>query len=177
MVSLIIIVFFQKNIFNLVVCYHERLLYSKPLDSDVSYSSVTSVSTSSTGSAQDIRLVGGRVANEGRVEVFHSGQWQTVCDNGWGLNDADVACRQLGYGHAIRAVTHARFGRGTGGQWEGSILCTGSERRLHDCVFLISLFGIRIRCSHSEDAGVICSTSSECRVSHIRVFNNSTYNT
>ena len=138
----------------------------------MSYSSVASVSTSSTGSAQDIRLVGGSVNNEGRVEVFHRGQWQTVCDDGWDLNDANVACRQLGYGHAIRAVTHAQFGQGTGGQWEGSIICTGRERRLQDCTILIlTIFQIRLRCSHREDAGVICSTSSECRVLY-RAFDN-----
>ena len=114
----------------------------------------------STGSAQSIRLVGGRVANEGRVEVFRNRQWQTVCDNSWGLNDADVACRQLGYGYAIRAVTNALFGRGAGGQWEAYFYCSGSESGLEYCRTRSS------SCSHSEDAGVICSTSSECRVPH-----------
>ena len=119
---------------------------------------MASVSTSPTGSAQDIRLVGGSVDNEGRVEVFRSGEWQTVCDNGWGLNDADVACRQLGYGYAIRVVTNALFGRGTGGQWEASFSCTGRESRLDNC------FTSSSSCSHSEDVGVICSTSSEYRI-------------
>ena len=89
-----------------------------------------SVSTSFTGSARIIRLVGGSVYNEGRVEMFRSGQWQTICDDGWDLNDANVACRQLGYGYAIRAVTNALFGQGTGGQWKASFSCRGSESRL-----------------------------------------------
>ena len=121
---------------------------------------MASVSTSSTGSAQDIRLVGGSANNEGRVEVFRSGQWQTVCDDGWDLNDADVACRQLGYGYAIRVVTNALFGQGTGGQWDASFSCTGRESRLDNCVTSLSF------CSHSEDVGVICSTSSEYRIQY-----------
>ena len=131
----------------------------------MSCSPVASVSLPYTGSAQDIRLIGGNADNEGRVEVLRNGQWQTVCDNSWDLNDANVACRQLGYGHAIRAVTHSGFGRGTGGQWVASILCTGSERRLQDCTGS-TLFSriLRLSCSHLTDTGVICSTSSECRV-------------
>ena len=135
----------------------------------MSCSPVASVSTSPTGSAQDIRLVGGSADNEGRVVLLRSGQWQTVCDYGWDLNDANVACRQLRYGHAIKAVTHARFGRVTGRQWVVNILCTGSERRLHDCAkstgtFILLL--LSFSCSLSTDAGVICSNSSECRVPH-----------
>ena len=121
---------------------------------------MASVSTSSTGSAQDIRLVGGSVNNEGRVEVLRSRQWQTVCDDGWDLNDADVACRQLGYGHAMKAVINSLFGQGTGGQWEASFSCNGSESRLENCPTSSS------SCSYSEDVGVICSTSSEYRIQY-----------
>ena len=126
----------------------------------MSYSSVASISTFSTGSAQNIRLVGGSVVNEGRVEVFRRGQWQTVCDNGWDLNEANVACRQLGYGYAIRAVTNALFGQGTGGQWEASFSCTGSKSGLEYC------FTTSSSCSHREDAGVICSNSSKYRIQY-----------
>ena len=42
----------------------------------------------------DIRLVGG--TNQGRVEICYSNVWGTVCDDQWGVVDAQVACRQLG---------------------------------------------------------------------------------
>ena len=45
----------------------------------------------------DIRLVGGSVSREGRVEVCYSNQWGTVCDDSFGFSEAAVVCRQLGY--------------------------------------------------------------------------------
>ena len=42
-----------------------------------------------------IRLQGG-TNTSGRVEICNNGIWGTVCDNFWGIADAQVACRQLG---------------------------------------------------------------------------------
>ena len=47
-------------------------------------------------SSGDVRLVGGGRESEGRVEICVDGFWGTVCDSGWGREEAFVVCRQLG---------------------------------------------------------------------------------
>ena len=44
-----------------------------------------------------LRLAGGNIPNEGRVEICMNNMWGTVCDDSWGFSDAIVVCQQLGY--------------------------------------------------------------------------------
>ena len=51
-----------------------------------------------------MKLAGGQLENEGRVEVCLEGRWGTVSDDGWSTADAKVVCRQLG--HSTRGEFH-----------------------------------------------------------------------
>ena len=56
-----------------------------------------SISFSAKCMAGEIRLVGGTVWHEGRVEVCVNDTWSTVCDDEWRDVDAAVACRNVLY--------------------------------------------------------------------------------
>ena len=107
-----------------------------------------------------VRLVGGAIPTEGRVEIFLLGQWGTVCDRQWDSVDATVVCHQLGYLGAVKAPRSATFGAGSGPSWYSNVRCTGTERNLNEC----SNNGVLGNaCYHSQDAGVICSSESKVR--------------
>ncbi|XP_048125600.1 deleted in malignant brain tumors 1 protein-like isoform X2 [Alosa alosa] len=109
----------------------------------------------------NIRLTGHNNSCSGRVEVQIGGTWGTVCDDGWNMASAEVACRQVGCGPALEALTHAHFGAGHGQIWLDNIYCTGSETSLAQCRH--NGYGIS-NCGHSEDAGVVCEVGPySCR--------------
>ncbi|XP_078617491.1 scavenger receptor cysteine-rich domain-containing group B protein-like [Branchiostoma floridae x Branchiostoma japonicum] len=128
---------------------------------------------------RDIRLVGGSSSNEGRVEVFHDGQWGTVCDDIWPLNNAHVACRQLGFPGAASAHGSAFFGQGSGQIWLDDVVCTGSETSITDCNH--RGWGSH-DCGHFEDAGVVCISvrlvdGSSPNEGRVEVFHNNQWGT
>ncbi|KAM4598236.1 scavenger receptor cysteine-rich type 1 protein M160-like [Polymixia lowei] len=108
-----------------------------------------------------VRLVNGTGPCSGRVEVYHRGQWGTVCDNSWDIIDAKVVCRQLGCGKALDTKYRAYFGEGSGDILMSGVTCSGSEETLLQCNH--KRVG-SIKCGHDEDAGVVCSGRVDVRV-------------
>ncbi|XP_071945661.1 scavenger receptor cysteine-rich domain-containing protein DMBT1-like [Antedon mediterranea] len=119
------------------------------------------------GSGGNIRLVGGSGSNEGRVEVNANGQWGTICDDLWDINDAHVVCGQLGLGRAREAPQRARFGQGSGNIYYDNVQCGGQETDVTSCTS--NGLGSH-NCAHSEDASVICTGGgSSCGGVNIRI--------
>ena len=100
-----------------------------------------------------MRVVNGTKCS-GRVEIYHSGQWGTICDDHWGMQEANVACQELDCGTAVAVKYKAFFGMGTDQVWMDDIDCTGSEKALAECPH--RGFGEN-DCDHNEDAGLVCS--------------------
>ena len=100
-----------------------------------------------------VRLVGGTFSS-GTVEVFYKDQWGTVCDESWDINDANTVCGQLGFYGAERALSGAHYGAGSGPVWMDDVACSAKDSFLYNCNH--SGWG-RSSCSHSRDAGVICT--------------------
>ena len=94
---------------------------------------------------------------EGRVEVLKNNIWGTVCDDGWDMKDANVVCRELGFGAARKAVPASYFGsRSYGSIHFDEVQCTGNEASLKDCPHQTVH-----DCTHLEDAGVVCMGQSK----------------
>ncbi|XP_069058193.1 CD5 antigen-like [Pleurodeles waltl] len=113
------------------------------------------VGVTCTGGADEIRLVNAGDECSGRIEVRHGKRWGTVCDTDWDKKDAEVVCRHLGCGSALKTLkVNGVFGRGWLPVWLSQVQCTGAETSFFDCPH--GEWG-HDDCSFRRDAGVICT--------------------
>ncbi|XP_051941291.1 lysyl oxidase homolog 3B isoform X5 [Hippocampus zosterae] len=127
------------------------------------------------GLENSIRLVGGRSTYEGRVEVRVGSRWGTVCSAGWTTREAMVACRQLGLGYSMHAITETWY-------WDSSnvtemilsgVKCTGNEMSLTQCQRHKTLSCQKAAAKFA--AGVICSETASDLVLNATLVQQSVY--
>ncbi|XP_012286653.1 uncharacterized protein LOC105703113 isoform X2 [Orussus abietinus] len=114
-----------------------------------------------------VRLAGSNNTNEGRVEVKILGHWGQVCDDGFGMINADVICKELGFNLGALSV---RLGGFYGNLDPPSrflvdqLKCRGNETSLRECDF--DGWGVH-NCQPEEAVGIVCKTAvNSCQEGH-----------
>jgi len=99
-------------------------------------------------------LTGGSARGTGNVLVHFGGRFWSICDDGWNLQAAKVACRSLGYPEALGHTSRGYFGWPTEEIGLDNVQCRGHETSLLDCQH--EPLGAH-NCDRREAAGVFCS--------------------
>ena len=82
-----------------------------------------------------------------------------ICDDGWDIEAAHVACRQLGFSRALQ-VTQSN--QATSDEFSlDEVRCRGNESSLLDCGHLVQK---KENCNSGEAAGVVCDARSEAEL-------------
>ncbi|XP_028407122.1 antigen WC1.1-like [Dendronephthya gigantea] len=115
----------------------------------------TPVEPSSVGIDMQLRLTSVEgFKYKGRLEIKHQGVWGSICDDGWGYQNAVVACRQLLLGPPVQIVYLRSYRFVNMKILLDDVNCKGNEDSLTQC----EVPGWdRHNCAHSEDVHIECS--------------------
>lgn len=103
-----------------------------------------------------VRLFGGDTHYKGGVEIFLNGTWGTICDDSWGIEEANVICRMLNFTEGALSTQCCGFYNGYGVPtkiWLDDVHCVGDEQSIAECRH--GGWG-RHNCRHTKDVGVVC---------------------
>ncbi|XP_043976261.1 CD5 antigen-like, partial [Gambusia affinis] len=101
-----------------------------------------------------VRLVQGTNRCSGRLEVKTNQSWSSVCEKDFDLQDAKVACREIGCGPPS-VLQGALYGEAEAPVGSREFLCEGSESALLNCSSRKS--SGRNSCSPGQAVGLTCS--------------------
>ena len=110
-------------------------------------------------------------SSEGYIEAYNStsGIWGILCDQSFGIIDAHVVCKMLGFTTAIEALSNSAAEDLYGNPPSSSnfvldnLDCSGSEKSVFACPLTGELSGT---CEASQIAGVKCSESKPNQKKH-----------
>ena len=99
-------------------------------------------------------------SNSGMLEIFdnETKQWKGICDDGWGTEEAEVACKQLGLSGGTAETNIIRIGLPPLLFLLDDVECDGTETALFECEH--AGFGVS-NCTSWEYAGVTCEAASD----------------
>uniref|UniRef100_A0A4X1TV14 Scavenger receptor cysteine-rich type 1 protein M130 n=1 Tax=Sus scrofa TaxID=9823 RepID=A0A4X1TV14_PIG len=117
--------------------------------------------TCSDGSDLELRLKGGGSHCAGTVEVEIQKLVGKVCDRSWGLKEADVVCRQLGCGSALKTSYQVYSKTKATNTWLFVSSCNGNETSLWDCK---NWQWGGLSCDHYDEAKITCSAHRKPRL-------------
>ncbi|XP_069121522.1 uncharacterized protein [Argopecten irradians] len=80
-----------------------------------------------------LRLSGGRLPGEGRVEMNRMGIWGAICDDGWDDRDATVVCRMMGFNFGGFRNRPGVYGIAERPAWMTNVRCYGDEPDIFQC--------------------------------------------
>ncbi|XP_055384259.1 probable serine/threonine-protein kinase DDB_G0282963 isoform X1 [Condylostylus longicornis] len=111
----------------------------------------------------EYRLSNGKNRLEGRVEIKYRNEWGTICDDDFGVKEAQVICNALGF-YGPAEVIKNTYGPGYGPIWLDQVVCRGNETCLDQCNHWT--WG-QHNCNHTEDVSIRCSIGSS-KPTHVR---------
>ncbi|XP_043673841.1 uncharacterized protein LOC122631786 isoform X3 [Vespula pensylvanica] len=114
-----------------------------------------------------IRLAGSDNFDEGRIEVKILGVWGQVCDDGFGMINAGVICKELGFPLGALEIKPGGFYGNLDPPnrfMVDQLKCRGNETSLRECDF--EGWGVH-NCQPEEAVGVVCKTAVDsCQEGH-----------
>lgn len=100
----------------------------------------------------ELQLFGGNT-DSGRLGVYHRGKWGAICSDEWGMAEAAVACRELGFESPFMAM--AMPGPEELPVWMSAVRCRGDEGSLLQCRHRLP-FGHPGTCTQKDAVGIAC---------------------
>lgn len=103
-----------------------------------------------------VRLRGGDRPTSGAIEVYYGGVWGSVCSDNWDETEANVICRQLGYGPALNTDATIQSYTQPILTWFKDVNCHGNESSIDQCS--LDGWGKIFNCPAGHIAMATCSS-------------------